>query len=238
MQDTNIPIMGIQKKCVAYPPSIRAMTIESTNKMAFKRPNPRPRRSFPTQFVSTTLPGGGVASQWASVPIKTRVPSGHPSVVGGIIDKMRQGNHPTRPAETKWTPPMDYKFIARYMKNPEPFIKKCEAWHEQNPPREEEALTTNSVINYEPIIELYSKWDKVPPLPELEKAWRLAGYTEERIQKAIARREKLEATSEERQAILDQIFIKFPSASKPVPKPKTKKAIKVVKKKMPSSNNE
>jgi hypothetical protein len=133
---------------------------------------------------------------------------------------------------------MDYKFIARYMKNPEPFIKKCEAWHEQNPPQEEEALTTNSVINYAPIIELYSKWYKVPPLPELEKAWRLAGYTEERIQKAIARREKLEATSEERQAILDQIFIKFPSASKPVPKPKTKKAIKVVKKKMPSSNNE
>jgi hypothetical protein len=212
--------------------------MNSRNKMAFKRPNPRPRRSLPTQFVSTTLPGGGVASQWASVPIKNVIPSGHPSVVGGIVDKMRQGNHPTRPAETKWTPPMDYKFIARYMNNPEPFINKCEAWHEQNPPQEAPALTTNSVINCEPIIELYRKCDKVPPLPHLEKAWRLAGYTEERIQKAIAHREKLAATSEERQAILDKIFIKFPSASKPVPKPKTKKAIKVVKKKMPNSNNE
>lgn len=179
-----------------------------------------------------------MASKWASVPIRKVIPSGHPSVVGEIVDKMRKGNHPTRPAETKWTPPIDYKFIARYMKNPEPFIKKCEAWHEQNPPREARVLITKPVINCQPIIKLYSMSDKVPPLPELEKAWRLAGYTEERIQKAIAHREKLEATSEERQKILDQIFIKFPSASKPVPKTKMKKAIKVVKKKMPNSNNE
>lgn len=212
--------------------------------MAFKRPNPRPRRNPSTQFVSTTLPGGGVSSQWMVVSPKNIIPSGHPSVVGEIVDKMRQGNHPTRPAETKWTPPMDYKFIARYMNNPEVFIKKCEDWHEQNPPKILQSLGTKPVINCEPILAVFKKWEKVeggpkvPPVSELENAWRLAGYPDERIAKAIAVREKIAATSEERQMVLDQIFIKFPSASKPVAKPKPKKVIKVVKKKMPSTNNE
>ena len=39
----------------------------------------------------------------------------------------------------------------------------------------------------------------------------------------------MEDTSDARQAVLDLIFAKFPSANKPVAKPKTKKVIKVVK---------
>jgi hypothetical protein len=48
----------------------------------------------------------------------------------------------------------------------------------------------------------------------------------------------MEETSDARQAALDLIFAKFPSANKPTPKVKAKKVIKVVKKKMPSSINE
>jgi len=56
--------------------------------------------------------------------------------------------------------------------------------------------------------------------------------------KALAWHDKMDATSEERQKTLDLIFAKFPSANKPTPTTKTKKVIKVVKKKMPQKSNE
>jgi hypothetical protein len=99
-------------------------------------------------------------------------------------------------------------------------------------------------LNFEPIFAVYKKYErreggaKVPPLPELEKAWRLAGYSEQKIQKALSFYKKMEATSADRQKALDLIFIKFPSASKPTPKARAKKVIKVVKKKMANSSNE
>lgn len=78
----------------------------------------------------------------------------------------------------------------------------------------------------------------MPPIAEREKAWRLAGYTEVKIRKALAYAKRLEETVDARQEALDLIFAKFPSASKPTPKPKAKKVIKVVKKKMTNSINE
>jgi hypothetical protein len=86
---------------------------------------------------------------------------------------------------------------------------------------------------------VYKKWGiTTPPIAEREKAWRLAGYSEAKIRKALAYDKRMEETSDARQAALDLIFAKFPSANKPTPKVKAKKVIKVVKKKMPSSINE
>jgi hypothetical protein len=65
-----------------------------------------------------------------------------------------------------------------------------------------------------------------------------AGHTELRVAKYRQWCQNMESTSDERQAVLDLIFAKFPSANKPVPKAKVKKVIKVVKKKMPDSINE
>lgn len=205
----------------------------------YKRPNPRPRRNVPTQFVSSALPGGGVVSRWTSGMAKPRIPSGHPSFTGQIIDKLRQGDCPTCPKVREWTPPTDYEFIAKHMDNPEAFLKRCEDWYAQNPVAPPRGREPAPPINLEPVVALYKKWGvRVPPIAAREKAWRLAGYAEAKIQKALAYHKRMEETADARQEALDLIFAKFPSANKPTPKAKTKKVIKVVKKKMPGSINE
>ena len=205
----------------------------------YKRPNPRPRRNVPTQFVSSALPGGGVASRWTTGMAKPRIPSGHPSVTGQIIDKLRQGVCPMGPKIQEWTPPINPEFLARHMDNPEAFLKRCEDWYIQHPAAERPDRASAPTLNLEPVMALFKKWEgEVPPIEEREKAWRLAGYSEARIQKALAWHAKMEETADARQEALDLIFAKFPSANKPTPKPKTKKVIKVVKKKMPVSSNE
>lgn len=206
--------------------------------MSYKRPNPRTWSRVPSQFISQTLPGGGVVSQWKADVTKPRVPSGHPSVVGQIIDKMRQGDNPASPKKNVWTPPIEYEFVAKHMHDPEAYIQKCKAWFEAHANEKNTRKTGDApVLNLEPIYALYAR-GQVPPLPEREKAWRLAGYSESKIQKALAYYKRMEETSDARQEVLDLIFAKFPSASKPTPKIKAKKVIKVVKKKMPASSNE
>lgn len=205
----------------------------------YKRPNPRPRRNVPTQFVSSALPGGGVVSRWTTGMAKPRIPSGHPSVTGHIIDKLRQGVCPQGPKGKEWTPPINPEFLAKHMDNPEAFLQRCADWHAQHSAATPPAREPAPVLNLEPVVALFKKWgDKVPPIAEREKAWRLAGYSEAKIQKALATHKKMEETADARQEALDLIFAKFPSANKPTPKPKTKKVIKVVKKKMPVSSNE
>jgi len=212
--------------------------------MSFKRPIPRAHSTAPTQFVSSALPGGGVSSQWIHAAPQRVVPSGHPSRVGQILDKMRGGVHPSHPPETVWTPPSDSDFIAKHMEYPAQFIARCKEWREKRPIAAPRPPPPPLDLNFEPIFAVYKKYErreggaKVPPLPELEKAWRLAGYSEQKIQKALSFYKKMEATSADRQKALDLIFIKFPSASKPTPKARAKKVIKVVKKKMANSSNE
>lgn len=170
---------------------------------------------------------------------KPRIPSGHPSFTGQIIDKLRQGDCPTCPKVREWTPPTDYEFIAKHMDNPEAFLKRCEDWYAQNPVAPPRGREPAPPINLEPVVALYKKWGvRVPPIAAREKAWRLAGYAEAKIQKALAYHKRMEETADARQEALDLIFAKFPSANKPTPKAKTKKVIKVVKKKMPGSINE
>jgi hypothetical protein len=140
---------------------------------------------------------------------------------------------------TVWTPPVEYEFIAKHLDNPEAFLKRCEDWLAHNP---SVAPTTRAIppsLNLEPVAALYKKWGiRAPPIAEREKAWRLAGYSEAKIQKAMGHHKRMQETADARQTVIDLIFAKFPSANKPTPKPKAKKAIKVVKKKMPSSINE
>jgi hypothetical protein len=170
---------------------------------------------------------------------KPRIPSGHPSVTGQIIDKLRQGVCPQTPKVKEWTPPVNPEFLAKHMDNPEAFLKRCADWHAQHAQLEPPTRESAPSLNLEPVLALYKKWGaNVPPIAEREKAWRLAGYSEAKIQKALAWHNKMVATADARQEALDLIFAKFPSANKPTPKTKTKKVIKVVKKKMPGSNNE
>lgn len=212
--------------------------------MSFKRPTPRPHASALSQFVSSALPGGGVSSQWIHAAPQRVVPSGHPSRVGRILDKMRAGVHPSRPSETVWTPSCDSDFIAKHMEHPDQFIARCKEWREKHPIAAHLQPPPPLNLNLEPVLAVYAKYSrgeggaKVPPLPEREKAWRLAGYSEQKIQKALAFDKKMEATSADRQKALDLIFVKFPSASKPTPKARVKKTIKVVKKKMTNTSNE
>ncbi len=209
----------------------------------YKRPIPRSRGGVAQEFVSRTLPSGATTSYWAPNESIQLIPSGHPSRVGEIIDKMRRSQVPSAP-QKHWTPPSSYEFIASHMDNPEPFLKHCRDWFAANPPKVRPAPPPPLVINKEPIIAVFAKYarveggPKVPPIAELEKAWRTAGYPEERIAKALAWRARMEETSDERQKVLDTIFAKFPSANKPTPKPKAKKVIKVVKKKMTNNTNE
>ena len=206
---------------------------------SYKRPNPRPRWNVPTQFVSSALPGGGVVSRWTSGMSKPRIPPGHPSVPGQIIDTMRQGSCPSGTKPTVWPPPATPEFLAKHMDNPEAFLKRCEAWYAQNTPAAPRVREPPPPLNLEPLIALYDKWaPEAPPIADREKAWRLAGYSEAKIQKALTHHKRMEETSDARQEALDLIFAKFPSANKPTPKAKAKKVIKVVKKKMPGSINE
>jgi hypothetical protein len=209
----------------------------------YKRPIPR-RRGLPLrEFVTTTLPGGAHASYWTPANTTQLIPSGHNSLVGEILDKMRSGTQRMRQA-SPWVPPIDYEFVASHMQNPEPFLARCRYWFAANQPKALKLSEPPPLINHEPIIAVFEKYarvddgPKVPPVGKLEKAWREAGYSEERIAKALAWHAKMEATSEERQKVLDLVFAKFPSANKPACKPKIKKVIKVVKKKTPGTINE
>lgn len=205
---------------------------EQTNKMHI-RPT---LRSFKPhlQFVRHVRPDGSVASAWvAAPPSKRPIPNGTPGRVGEIVDAMRRGeDFIQRPPKAPWTPPTDYKFVAERMdsESREQFIAQCEAWFEANPRPETVAKVEKPVIDNTPITNLFHKYSgDVPPLDERIRAYKAAGYPDEYLIKVMDRHAKMEETSDERQKVLNAIFAKWPSASKPVPKPKTK-VIKAVKK--------
>lgn len=195
-------------------------------------------RRVPTAFVTQQLPGGGRASCWIPENTVSITPSGHPSLVGAILDKMSLGDSHLSPRVAVWTPPVDYKFIASRMACPESYIKRCEDWLAAHPPKTVVERQPAPVINAAPLTALFAKYkDRRPPCEEMCKAMLAAGHTELRIAKYRQWCQNMEDTAEERQKVLDLIFAKFPSANKPTLKIKQKKVIKVVKKKMPGSTN-
>jgi hypothetical protein len=134
--------------------------------------------------------------------------------------------------QTPWTPPNDYKYIASKLPEAEAatLIARCESWFEANPPRQHSTVAkAESTLDMTPVLELQAKYKGRPPIEESIAAWRAAGLSEERLAKHRVWWNKMEATSEERQKALDLIFVKYPSANKPIPK--VKKVIKAVNKK-------
>ena len=199
----------------------------------YKRPTLRLHKPH-LQFVSHSRPDGSVASAWvAAAPSKRPIPSGTPGRVGAIVDGMRRGeDFIKRPPKAAWTPPTDYKFVAEHMapESREQFIAQCEAWFEANPRPVAAAPVEKPVIDNSIIISLFQKHRGcLPPLVERVRAYKAAGYSDAYLIKVMERHAKLEETSDERQKVLDAVFSKWPSASKPVPKPKGK-VIKAVKK--------
>lgn len=161
-----------------------------------------------------------------------RAVSPHASgIVADIARTMRNAVIP--PAhQTPWTPPNEYNFIAERLPEAEAemLIARCESWFEANPSRQHVvAPIVQSTIDMTPVLDLHTKYKGRPPIEESIIAWRAAGLSEERLAKHRAWWNKMEATSEERQKALDLIFVKYPSANKPIPK--VKKVIKAVNKK-------
>jgi hypothetical protein len=162
-----------------------------------------------------------------------RIASGTPGVVGSIIDKMRLGDdHVLRPSKKPWTPPSDYEFIAKHLpvNEREAYLTRCREWFEARPHPVPATPKLETKFGTEIIDAMYKKWGARPSLAERIKVYRASGYSEEYIEKVRAREKRWNDTKEERDAAFELIFAKWPSASKPTPKPK--KVIKAVKKRM------
>jgi hypothetical protein len=90
-------------------------------------------------FIIENRRNGSKAGYWAPDTRIHIVPSGAPGRVGEICDAMRKGpDCITRPPPTKWTPPVDYEFVARHLPEAErtAYLARCEAWHRENPPKD------------------------------------------------------------------------------------------------------
>jgi hypothetical protein len=111
------------------------------------------------------------------------------------------------------------------------YIERCKKWFEEHPPRTPKAPKPPLEYDREMIAEFYSKSRTMPSLEERVAAFRKAGMPEERIAKHVAWHEVMEATSDERQKVIDDIFgVDAPKKTKTT---KVTKTIKPVKKKMP-----
>ena len=204
----------------------------------FKRPTIKRGFLVPKQFVTEIRPNGTRASTWVTpVDRPVIIPNGTPGRVGEIVDLMYKGEALIRrPEKTVWTPPMDYEFVAKHLpeESQEAYVAKCKEWLEAHPlpaPIRDPPPSTVPEPDRRLIQALFKKYPgAVPPFEERIKVYKAAGYPEQYINKVIARHQKLQETTEARQKALDDIFGKWPSASKATPKPKAKGVIKAVKK--------
>jgi hypothetical protein len=211
------------------------MVADQTSKM-FKRPTIKRALLAPKQFVTEIRPNGTKVSTWVTQQMPTPIiPNGAPGLVGEIVDMIYKGvDAVRRPHKTPWTPPIDYEFVAKHLpeKNREEYVAKCKEWFESHPKPTPPAplAPMRPELDHQLVLALFQKYPgAVPPLEERIKVYKAAGYPEEYINKSIARHQRLEETSDARQKVLDDIFGKWPSANKSVPKPKGK-VIKAVKK--------
>jgi hypothetical protein len=164
-----------------------------------------------------------------------KVATGTPGRLGEICTEMHRGDCAKRP-QVQWTPQSEYEFYAeRTLPENEraAYIERCKKWFEEHPPRTPKAPKAPLEYDREMIAEFYSKKSVVPPIEERVAAFRKAGMPEERIKKHVAWQEVMDATSDERQKVIDDIFgVYVPPKSKTKAVTKTK-VIKPVKKKMP-----
>lgn len=161
------------------------------------------------------------------------VPVGAPGIVGELSTAMRAP--PSVPRhETAWTPPYDFEFLASMTvpeSEREAYLKRCTEWFAAHPPVVRVLKPVTEPIDTELVASLYASYGTVlPPLEKRIATWEAAGYSEATVIKSRKFHKRMEETSDERQRVLDAIFSRWPTASKPTPKPK--KVIKAVKKKL------
>jgi len=209
---------------------------ESKQQMsAFKRPTLRTLGGVSKVF-TTIQQGGASVSAWVADTKIRAVATGTPGRVGEICTEMHRGDCVNRPPPTQWTPPCEYEFYAeKSLADNEraTYIERCEKWFADHPPRAPKAPKAPIEYNREIIAEFYSKINTMPSIEERVAVFRKAGMPEWRIQKHVAWNELMEATSDERQKVIDDIFgVCVPPKSKTKAATKTK-VIKPVKKKMP-----
>ena len=195
------------------------------------RPALKPRASVPLRFQTEIRPDGTRVSSWVEGYDIPLVASGTYGRVGEIMDKVNLGSDATRRPSANWTPTIDYELVARNLpvECRAAYIAKSKAWFDAHPPKEVNG--SKEVLNYdfELVASMYRKGSR-PPIGKRVKVYRAAGVPEALIEKCIAYEVKMEETAEKRQEDLDLFFGKWPSASKP--KPKAKKVIKAVKKRL------
>lgn len=147
------------------------------------------------------------------------------SRVGGILrpeDLAKLlGTRPSPPPRAKeWTPPLEYKHVARTMDaaSGQAYIEKCEAWFKARPPVVTRTPSPPREINLDGMAALIKKYGPEIPLEKLTQV----GYSSAAVQKVRARRQWYDDNDEKLQEDLER---RWPGSS-------TKKVIKAVKKKM------
>jgi hypothetical protein len=147
------------------------------------------------------------------------------------MDKINLGSDATRRPLANWKATVDYELVASKLPVDwrAAYIARSKAWFDAHPPKEVNG--SKEVLNYdfELVASMYRQGSR-PPIGKRVKVYRAAGVPEALIEKCIAYDAKMEETDEKRQEDLDLFFGKWPSASKP--KPKVKKVIKAVKKRL------
>jgi hypothetical protein len=173
----------------------------------------------------TTSHNGAMVSAWCDASTPGPIPSGCPGRVGEVVDSMNKGTGSISRPMTKWSPPLSYKFLASKMSKEkgDKYIKRCEEWFAANPVAVPKASKAADEYDTELVAKYFSRLTNVPETRALLKLWRAAGLSDERIQKSMEWHEKMDATSDERQARIDAIF------GPPEEPKKTKKVAKVIK---------
>jgi hypothetical protein len=195
------------------------------------RPALKSRASVPLKFQTEIRPDGTRVSSWVEGYNSPLIASGTHGRVGEIIDKINLGSDAIQRPPANWTPTIDYKLVASKLpvERRAAYIEKSKAWFDAHPSNQAKESKESLKYDFELVASMYSKGSR-PPIGKRVKVYRAAGVPEALIEKAIARDAKMEETAEKRQADLDLFFSRWPSASKP--KPKVKKVIKAVKKRV------
>ena len=159
--------------------------------MAHKHPLPKKFVPVPTEFVMAVRPDGTQVGLWQPKVVKTIIPSGTPGVLGEIIDSMRRGSGSQTPRETRWSPPIDYEFVAKHMPDEQAYLKKCRDWCEANPQPPPAPKVEKPKMNIELLLALQKKYEgKAPPLAERVKVALASGFSAKQISTKIERMKK------------------------------------------------
>jgi len=132
---------------------------------------------------------------------------------------------PPKPKRVReWTPPTEYLMVARglHPEIREAYVTRCEEWFAARADAARIAREPRrETVDTEAVAALVTKYGAHVPISE----YRRVGYSEEALEKVRTHREWMESHEDELQAEIER---RWPGSSKP----KAKKVIKAVKKKM------